>query len=357
MTNSSDENYYELLTSALTFERGIGNGLIAEYFRECCITFAEKHGFFLIRKQKVYLEKLQPKLEEIRNLMYKLDFKILPIWSDKYPQNLKEIADAPACIYYKGDIDLLANLSLSVVGTRKASEYGVKVTKEIVADLVSNNFVITSGMAIGIDAYAHETTLDLGGKTIAVLVGGPCKASPAANRKIYDSILKNGGLVLSENLPESRVFAPQFASRNRIVAAISEGTVVIEADEKSGSLITAELAVDYGKHVFAVPGRVFDSVSTGTNSLIKKGHAKLIQNSADILSEFNINFEKIKKTDSLDLTGVEQSIYDLLSRGRKSLDEIQILLEVERGVILSSCTKLEFKNIVYKDITGKFNIV
>lgn len=357
MSKRSINTYYELLTAALSLQKGLGNVAIKEYFQNNDVKESFKDGFFLIRKKKLAIKLLEQDLRRVELVTNRYGVKLIPIWSEVYPESLKHTHDPPACLYYLGERSLLDKLAISVVGTRRSSEYGARVTKDLVGSLVSKNFVIVSGMAMGIDAIAHQSCLQNDGRTIAVLVGGPHKSSPACNTTIYEKILSNDGLIISENLPGTKIHPSMFASRNRIVAGLSSGTIVIEADENSGSLITAELAVDLGKHVFAVPGNINLKQSRGTNSLIKKGHAKLVQSANDILEEFGFAEGSLNVQQKLDLTPKEESIYDLLLKGKKTMDELQNILSIERGAILSLCTKLEFRNIIYKDIAGRYSIV
>ncbi|MEK9180933.1 MAG: DNA-processing protein DprA, partial [Patescibacteria group bacterium] len=210
--------------------------------------------------------------------------------SENYPRLLKEIYNPPAALYVRGK--LLANLdeyAIAVVGTRKISNYGRQVTPLIVADLAKAGITIVSGLAYGVDELAHRTTLTARGRTIAVLGSGIDDASiyPASNRALALQIIESGGAVISELPLGSLPLKMHFPFRNRIIAGSTLGTLVVEADLESGSLITARLALEQNRQVFAVPGSIFNHVAAGPNNLIKIG-AKAITCAADILDELNL---------------------------------------------------------------------
>ncbi len=190
-----------------------------------------------------------------------------------YPPLLKELPDPPAILYIRGNRDLLSQQSLSVVGTRKASTYGLQVMQRFESTLAQHPLPIVSGLAFGIDALAHRAALKAEAPTIAILGSGVDDASigPRTNVPLAREILQYGGAVVSEYPPSTQSQAYHFPERNRIIAGLSPGTLVIEAGRKSGSLITARLALDYNREVFAVPGSIFSQTSLGTNDLIRQG--------------------------------------------------------------------------------------
>ncbi len=181
-----------------------------------------------------------------------------------YPQSLKNIFDPPEVLYYLGDLKVLGK-NVGIVGTRKITETGRKITEKITAEFVEQGFTIISGMALGVDAVAHFSAIKNGGKTVAVLGAGVDIIYPPANRDLYNSIFKSGGLIISEVPPGTTVRRELFPARNRIISGLSEAVVVTEAALKSGSLITARLALEQGRDVFAVPG------SPGCDYLIDQG--------------------------------------------------------------------------------------
>ncbi|MGE7760676.1 DNA-processing protein DprA [Peribacillus sp. NPDC097895] len=209
----------------------------------------------------------------------------LTILDEDYPFLLRQIFDPPWVLYLKGDKKLLTKRNtLGVVGTRKPTSYGLEALKTILSPLVQKKFIIISGVAAGVDAEAHKITLGEGGDTIGVLGGGLMQIYPKANIPLAEEIIKKG-LLISETLPEMRAEPWMFPLRNRIISGLSRGVFVVEAKEKSGSLITAQAALDHGREVFALPGNVTSPESQGTNQLISEG-AKLVLSYKQIEEEF-----------------------------------------------------------------------
>ncbi|OGM98107.1 MAG: DNA protecting protein DprA [Candidatus Yanofskybacteria bacterium RIFCSPHIGHO2_01_FULL_41_21] len=202
-----------------------------------------------------------------------------------YPKLLRHITDPPAMLYCRGNISLLNTECFAVVGTRSMTPYGREATQQIVPGL-ARHFTIVSGLALGIDAVAHRATLDCGGKTIAVLGSGINLITPETNLRLGQDILKNDGLIVSEHPGKNPAYKDSFPERNRIISGLSKGVLVVEADEKSGSLITARLAGEQNRDVFSVPGNIFSSKSMGPHKLIRTG-AKLVASSHDILDDYS----------------------------------------------------------------------
>ena len=206
----------------------------------------------------------------------------MPVDSEDYPESLKNISDPPICLYVKGNIDLfqarhqnpdlvgtaknlvssLDPIFFAIVGTRKPTSYGVQVAKKFAYELTEAGFVIVSGMAMGIDTVAHQAALDAGGRTVAVLGCGVNIIYPAANRSLYENIIKNGGAVISEFPPNQMVLKGLFISRNRIISGLSKGVLIAEGLQDSGALITARFAGEQGKEIFAPPGPITSEMST-----------------------------------------------------------------------------------------------
>jgi DNA processing protein len=200
-----------------------------------------------------------------------------------YPARLRAIADPPPLLYVKGELTAVDDRAVAIVGSRSASDYGRRVARDLARGLAGVGFTVVSGMARGIDGIAHETALNSGGRTIAVLGSGVERAYPPEHDKLYQRISGNGAVV-SELPVGTRPLAFNFPARNRLISGLSLGVVVVEATEKSGSLITASLAVEQGREVFAVPGEVGSSRSRGAHRLIRQG-AKLVESVDDILEE------------------------------------------------------------------------
>ncbi|SHH22644.1 DNA-processing protein DprA [Thermosipho atlanticus] len=194
------------------------------------------------------------------------EYSILTYWDDEYPDKLKNIWNPPIFLFYKGNISLLNESSLAVVGTRKISKYGYKVTKYFV-DYLKKNFVIVSGMALGVDSVAHWNAL---GNTVAVLGSGVNVCYPKSNERLYNKILENG-CVLSEYYPWEKPKKEYFPMRNRIVSGITDGVLIVEGKIKSGTMITAKFSLEFGREVFAIPGDIFNENSECPNFLIKNG--------------------------------------------------------------------------------------
>jgi DNA processing protein len=209
--------------------------------------------------------------------------KVITFLDRRYPDRLRMIPDPPPILYVKGDLKPADEKSIAVVGSRSASEYGRRVARDLCRGLVSMGFTIVSGMALGIDGAAHQSTLNVGGRTVAVLGSGVDRAYPPDHETLYRRIVENGA-VISEFPMATRPIAYNFPARNRIISGMSLGVLVVEATEKSGSLITARLALEQGREVFAVPGEVGASRSRGSHRLIRQG-AKLVENVNDIIEE------------------------------------------------------------------------
>jgi DNA processing protein len=242
-----------------------------------------------------------------------------------YPIRLKKVPFPPFVLYGRGDVSVLTMKSpaIGVVGTRKITAYGREVTETITRDLACGGCIIVSGLALGVDAVSHRVTMDVKGKTIAVLGSGVDICHPSSNRSIYDAIIAGGGIVISEyplGEPPSR---GSFPSRNRIIAGLSDGVVVTEGAQDSGSLITAEDAFSFERNVYAVPGPITSSLSKGPNSLLVKG-AKLVTSGDDILHDLGIKGDKRDRGDNKikGETEEEQRIIDLLMNEALLFDEI-----------------------------------
>ncbi|MFD3156547.1 DNA-processing protein DprA [Haloimpatiens sp. FM7330] len=232
------------------------------------------------------------KIEEIMKDLKRKDIKIINFFDKNYPQKLKNYDDAPCVLFYKGNIKKLNdNVCVSVVGARNCSSYGIQCTKYIVKELCKNNINIISGMANGIDSISHETCIKNNGYTCAILGCGVDVIYPKKNFRLYNEMVQNG-CVVSEFLPGTKPYPYNFPMRNRIISGLCDILIVIEAGEKSGSLITASLALEQGKDIMAVPGSVFAFQSKGTNKLIKDGAYPLIDVN-DLFDLLGLKYERI----------------------------------------------------------------
>lgn len=276
-------------------------------------------------------------------LAEKQSVKLISLEDPEYPQSLKEIPDPPLVLYIKGNLSNLEK-SISIVGTRKPSNYGKIVAKAITEFLVKNKIKTVSGGALGIDSIVHKTTLEKNGKTVVVLGSGVDVLYPYSNRWMFHKILDNGGSIISEFPFGTKPSKFTFPKRNRIVAGLSVATIVVEAPKKSGSLITADLANQYGKIVFSVPHNINNPKGEGCNKLIKDG-ASVITSFEDIIQEIPYLFVRKDKSFESSLSSVEEKVLDSID-GLVSLDEIiqKTALSVEE--ILEILTILEVEGYI-----------
>ncbi|WP_018660049.1 DNA-processing protein DprA [Heyndrickxia acidiproducens] len=226
-------------------------------------------------------------IKPVLSLYAKHHIRLLTPLDPEYPSLLKETYQPPLVLYAIGDLSLLQARSLAVVGSRKAAGDAQQVVEQILPLLIKKNFVIASGLARGVDTIAHTAAMKLGGRTIAVLGSGFFHIYPGENKLIAEQIKQNH-LLLSEYPPATRPQKWHFPERNRIISGLSEGVLVVQAERRSGSLITADFALQEGREVFSIPGNVLDPLSAGTNHLIQQG-AKLVASSEDILEELRMD--------------------------------------------------------------------
>ncbi|WP_420812669.1 DNA-processing protein DprA [Lederbergia lenta] len=225
--------------------------------------------------------------KKLLELYAKENIVIIPYNHPEYPQLLREIHDPPLVLFSKGDRSLLSNKAIAIVGARDADNYAREAIELLLPPLVEKKFVIVSGLAKGTDTIAHESTIAHGGKTIAVLGGGFFHIYPRENKQLADKI-QHAHLLISEYPPIWRPEKWHFPMRNRIISGMTLGTIVIQAKSRSGSLITADQALEAGREVFALPGQINQPLSVGTNHLIQQG-AKLVASGQDILEELNLD--------------------------------------------------------------------
>lgn len=285
--------------------------------------------------------------KEFQNVK-KLGVRIITLDEDDYPRLLKEIYDPPPVLYTLGDTSLLNTTSVAIVGTRKASAYGRNVTMGISQDLVYRGINVVSGMARGIDTFAHKGALAGGGATTAVWGSGIDVIYPPENKVLANEISKSGCIVTCFPLGQKPA-AGNFPARNRIISGLSLGVIVVEAAEKSGSLITADFALEQGREVFAVPGSIFSPYSRGSHKIIKHG-AKLVENVQDILDELYIESDEPlagkSSKDSVQLFPDEKALTDLIEFYPTHIEEIISKTGRTSQEINSLLTQLELKGVV-----------
>lgn len=289
--------------------------------------------------------------------LHKYDVGYITMYDKKYPKILAELPDCPAILYIKGDVSALNKVGLAVVGSRKYTLYGKKVAYDLAKKCAEAGLVIVSGLALGIDAWAHQGALDAGGLTVGVLGCGLDNIYPISNFQLGKSILENGGAIISEFPIGTPPMKQNFPARNRIIAGLSQGTLVIEAQESSGALITAYQALDYNRDVFAVPGNIDSENSIGTNRLIQQG-AKLISKADDILTEFNIEWKKstARAKESLPETPEEKKLIEVLHTGEKYVDEMVAESGYNVVIINSLLTVMEMKGLVQNLGGGRYKL-
>lgn len=307
-------------------------------------------GINLVDAEEIQRSKPIEKYESIVDYIGKEKIKLVLIIDEQYPESLKYIYNPPVGFFYKGVLKT-SDLSIAVVGSRRASEYGKTAAYQISSELGKRGITVVSGLARGIDGCAHRGCMDSHGYTIGVIGNGFKNIYPVENKQLYEEISKNG-CIITEHLPDVKPFPQNFPARNRIISGLSKFVLVIEAGERSGSLITAHLALEQGKDVFAVPGNIYSPNSKGTNKMIKDG-AKPILNIEDILEEFDI--EKLNKK-TLILNDVERTIVDLLDRGAMSFNDICENSGLQIDILLSAISRLECTGIIKKTY-GNYYII
>jgi DNA processing protein len=264
----------------------------------------------------------------------------------EYPARLKEIYDYPPLIYVKGKIISQDEWCIAVVGTRKATVYGRQVTEEIVTDLARNKISVVSGLARGIDTIAHHSSLEAGGRTIAIFACGLDNIYPPENANLAAKIC-NQGATVSEYPLGAKPRPDNFPRRNRIMSGMSLGTLVIEADESSGAIITAHMALEQNREVFAVPGSILSPMSRGTNRLIQEG-AKLVRNCTDILEELNLTAseQQMEMKEIIPTSETEAILLKQLTAEPTHIDQVCRSSGLPISTVSSNLTIMELKGLV-----------
>ncbi|MBI2866737.1 MAG: DNA-protecting protein DprA [Chloroflexi bacterium] len=285
----------------------------------------------------------------------KLGVRALTWHDDAYPRRLKEIYDPPPVLYLRGALTAQDDWAITVVGTRRCTAYGKEAAEQIAGDLARNRITIVSGLARGIDTIAHQAALGAGGRTIAVTAGGLDTVYPPENVRLAQQTIERGAL-LSEHPPGVKPLASFFPRRNRIMSGISMGTLVVEGDDGSGALITANLALEQDREVFAVPGSVFSPASRGTNRLIQEG-AKLVLDATDILEELNLTVaaHQMELRETLQPDDKERDLLKYLSSEPTHIDQVRRLSGQPMAQVSSALAMLEIKGLVRQ--VGAMNYV
>lgn len=319
---------------------------------------AEEHDLLVVLKEKKTKDFLQFRqtfdFEKYRQRLEKTKVHIITLQDALYPTLLKQIPKPPFVLYVKGDLVIASEarqspLTFAIVGTRKITQYGRDVTELFTSAISNTGCSIISGLAMGVDAVAHKTTIKNGGKTIAVLGCGVDCCYPRENEALYDEILESGGAIISEVPLGMSATVGTFPARNRIVAGLSQGVLVTEGAEDSGALITAAFGIEYGRKVFAVPGPITSSLSKGPYKLIEKG-AVLVTDPKQVLDQLGV-------TSTTSITGItgkkivgdteeEQVIIDLLQNESMSFDEIVRNVKRDSSQVASVVSLMEIKGLI-----------
>lgn len=291
---------------------------------------------------------------------------ILEIQDKEYPDALKKIKNPPKKLYFEGNITLLEKPIISIIGSRSCTENGKKLAQKFATELVYQDIVIASGMAKGIDSIAHEATLEANGSTIAVLGSGFNHIYPKENIELFHNIIKNCGLVISEYEPNMKAISQNFIKRNRIISGISIGVLIVEAAYRSGTSVTARLALEQNKKVFVLPHEITDSHGVGTNRLIRNGSI-LVTSTKEIISEFKfLKYKKIKKQKDTKVCKLPtkkelknkkyEEVYNLITQDIISINDIYKNTNKSMGEINTILFMLEVEGYI-KKVPGGYTCI
>lgn len=303
-------------------------------------------------KSKSIFEKAEQELQFIKNN----EIKAVSFQEAEYPDRLKHCIDGPVLLFTSGNIDLKNRKIISIVGTRQITSYGTEFCRKLIEDLAPLDPIIVSGFAYGVDIVAHQTAMDHDLQTIGVVAHGLNQIYPKTHKKYVAKVEQNGGF-MTEFWSTSNPEKENFVRRNRIVAGMSEATIVIESADRGGSLITANIANDYNRDVFAVPGRTSDKYSQGCNNLIKTQKANLLTSAADLIYILNWDIQKEVKTVQkqlfVSLDTDEQKVYDyLLKTGKELMDIIALHCDFPIYRISGMLLNMELKGVI-RPLPGK----
>ncbi len=308
--------------------------------------------------ESISKQKVLSRAEREWEFLKKNNIKALYFTDPDYPFRLKQCEDGPVMLYCKGEADLNPSRSLSVVGSRNATSYGLDLCKKLIAELLPYNPLIISGLAYGVDITAHRAALDNGLTTIGVLAHGLDRVYPPAHSGVAQKMIDGGGALATDFLSDSNPDRENFPKRNRIIAGMCDAVIVVEAALKGGALITAEIANSYNRDVFAIPGRLGDGLSAGCNHLIKTHRAALITGVDDL--RYILNWDSIKTAVPelqtqlmIDLSQEEEKIYNSIkSEGKIEIDNLCIKTGLQVNKVLHILMNLELKGAV-KSLPGK----
>ncbi len=309
-------------------------------------------GIGTIKAEAIRQFKDFKRAEEEISFIQKYRIRPLFITDKNYPRRLLHCYDSPVMLYFKGETDLNHSKIVSIIGTRNHTEYGKLVTETLIEEIKSQNVVVVSGLAYGIDALAHKSALKNNCHTIGVLAHGLDQVYPAQHARLAKEMIQDGGGLLTEFPSNTKPDKHNFPTRNRIVAGISDATIVVETGAKGGSMITAELANNYNKDVFAVPGKLTDTKSAGCNSLIRNNKAQLLTDAQQLLEMMGWEppqHKAVKRQKELfiDLTENERIIFEILDgKTPVHIDEINLKSGLSTSSVAAAILDLELRNVV-----------
>jgi DNA processing protein len=350
-----------LYNIGLTLLPGIGDKLgknLIEYCGSAEAVFKEKRqnlekipDIGRITAQKIVSQNVLKRAEEELRFIEKNKIQTFFFKDKNYPRRLLHCSDSPLMLYFKGNADLNVEKIVSIVGTRRCTDYGRTIIAQLLADLKTDNVLVVSGLAYGIDTTAHQTALENQLATVAVLGHGLDRIYPFQNRSLAKKMLENGG-VLTDFLSKTKPDAVNFPSRNRIIAGLSDATIVVEAAQHGGALITAEIANSYCRDVFAVPGRLNDERSAGCNFLIKTNKAALIESAQDI--RYLLNWDLKQKSKQIvqsklfiELPDEQRTVFEAIQNHPEAIiDELCDLLKLPLSKLSTVLLQLEIAGIV-----------
>jgi DNA processing protein len=340
--NDSDVRDTLIALSLLPFLTPNRTRLLREYFGHielaCDAPIDLLQGLLSLTREQAEDVKV-PLKRERREIVAAVRASVITLVDGDYPPLLREIIDPPLALHVAGNRDALANLSVAIVGSRRATPYGLNAAQKLARDLAAAGITIVSGLARGIDAAAHEATLDAHGPTIGVLGTGIDVVYPRSHRALFRRVAE-GGAIVSELAPGTPPKRENFPIRNRIISGLSKATVIVEATSRSGSLITARMAAEQGRDVCAVPGSIFSDRSEGTHRLIQYG-AKLVHDADDVLEELGVDVRVPGKQEEA-LDGALAGVLSALSREEGShVDLIAARLKQSSGEVAESLLQLE----------------
>ncbi len=289
------------------------------------------------------------------DLCEKNKVKLISIWNEKYPDLLKQISYPPVMLFVRGELQNSDAMAIAIVGTRHRSIYGKMVTEKFSESFSRNNIIVVSGLAYGIDTDAHLSTIKSNGKTYAVIASGIDQLSPAIAIKNAEKIVESGGAIVSEYRCGVAATLGSFPQRNRIISGIAKATVIIESGIKGGSLITAKMAINENREVFAVPGNISSKTSQGTNLLIKNTAAIPALSPEQIMEDMGLNqqlFSNKKEQKIVFANAIERKIYNSLGDEPMHIDTIASVTGVEITEILVRLLEMEFKSLI-RQLPGK----